>query len=621
MSHYGLVGVLWTGLTTLWTSMPAPAHASMAAAGLGGEVLTQRVATNLAADVAMLAQRMAPTDIKLLLFWISHLNRLLRFFSEAAPSAWPALLRIVCSMHAQAAAVTAAAAAGDEQAAAVASEAAEKELMPRASRLLAWCLNAMEDDNDARAAVDSLRGALADPRPGNDRGIALLPAVLTLLRQADVMTPQTRHTCLPLLDAAVGSLAGPAFLPALESADLRREMAGSLLAFLAACCAAAVKPAEAAEDASSAGAQQQAQQTWVLCQQHLFRLAVQPHPLIGQVLGEAWADLVSASEEALARHHIMLLAELLNRAAGAEAGGAAAPAAAAAAAASAPPPPSPPSPLQLQLVGLLACLLSNVPAHFREVYFANSLVATDTHDSCKLAVLAAQLQLAALVDGGSKAGGGVCVAAAASAMQQLQGALEGGLETALHAMAAGAPAEAGEAAFWLAQLLEALRSGAAYFLAIEAPPPVQQLQGLAAAAVRLLVESQARAATCFAAAGLGLLRALHALSDALLPTEAQLEALLPPLTAWAGRPVLATAVAGLAAAYKTCDTPHSQLFHALLIRAEPLVAHAAMEAYADYSRGCPPANVRAAVPPALQDAGEPGPQGQQCVVSHCQIVV
>lgn len=332
------------------------------------------------------------------------------------------------------------------------------------------------------------------------------------------------------------------------------------------------------------------QQSWARCQQQLFLLTLQPHPLVAQVLGQVWADLAAASEEALARHHIMLLNSLLQTTVAAEA------AAAAASGASLPPP----SPLQLQLVSLLACVLTAVSEQVREGYLANFLVVSDAQDSCKLAVLAAELQLAAVVDGAL--GGHGAAGLVQAALQQLAGALEGSMDALPAALAASGPWGT-EAAVWVAQLLHTLECAVSYLGETgTAQPLLPLLSSLASGTVGLLGTSPASSSLRFAAPALGLLAGMHGISEPLL-SDGSLQALLPLLLPWAGRPELAGPVARLAAAYKSCTAPHAQLFHKLMAAADPLVHHAAMEAYTVYVRGCPSANVRSAVPPALQNPG------------------
>ena len=101
-------------------------------------------------------------------------------------------------------------------------------------------------------------------------------------------------------------------------------------------------------------------QTWERCQQQLFLHALQPHPLTAHVLGCVWSDLAAAASESLLKAHITALHDLLRLAAAAEAAGG----------------HRPPSPLYMQLLALLACLLAAAPPATWDAYFANFLQAS-----------------------------------------------------------------------------------------------------------------------------------------------------------------------------------------------------------------------------------------------------
>lgn len=242
----GLVGVLWNGLAKLWTSVPAGLRPELEASGLGAQTLLESIAGYLCSDLSSLSVRLEATDVKLLLFWAQHLFRLLQAFPEAAPTAWPLLLRYACHARQQQDLLRGMA---DERAAVVVEAMEQSQLVAKAGKLLACCLNAMRSDQDIRAAVDGLRCQLVGCTPTRHNQAAqaarALSAVLSMLQQAAAMRPQVRHMCLPLLDAATGAMAGPLYLSALEDAGLREELAGSMIAFMAACCLAAAQGAAA----------------------------------------------------------------------------------------------------------------------------------------------------------------------------------------------------------------------------------------------------------------------------------------------------------------------------------------------------------------------------------------
>ena len=101
-------------------------------------------------------------------------------------------------------------------------------------------------------------------------------------------------------------------------------------------------------------------QTWERCQQQLFLHALQPHPLTAHMLACVWSDLAAVASEPLLKAHITALHDLLRLAAAAEAAGG----------------HGPPSPLYMQLLALLACLLAAGPPATLDAYFANFLQAS-----------------------------------------------------------------------------------------------------------------------------------------------------------------------------------------------------------------------------------------------------
>lgn len=120
----------------------------------------------------------------------------------------------------------------------------------------------------------------------------------------------------------------------------------------------APRPTASSNPALQAWECQLSAQTWERCQQLLFRHALQPHPLTAHVLGSVWSDLAAAASEALLQSHVTMLHDLLRLTAAAEAvaGG-----------------HMPPSPLHMQLLGLVACLLAAAPPAMLDAYYANFL--------------------------------------------------------------------------------------------------------------------------------------------------------------------------------------------------------------------------------------------------------
>lgn len=123
----------------------------------------------------------------------------------------------------------------------------------------------------------------------------------------------------------------------------------------------------------------------------------------------------------------------------------------------------------------------------------------------------------------------------------------------------------------------------------------------------LLVVTVGCGVLAFAAPSLALLRAAQALVP---PSPAELEGLVPVLAACLQRPDLAALVAELAPALAHCPGPHAEVMHAVVGAAPPPLQHLGLEAFYRYAKACPPANIMAALPPAMR---HPGARACLCV--------
>lgn len=170
----------------------------------------------------------------------------------------------------------------------------------------------------------------------------------------------------------------------------------------------------------------------------LCRLAVTPHPLVAAALGELWPAIIGPCDPAVARQHITAVHDLLEAAAAAGAGAG---------------PYLALSPLAQQLAALLACLLSAASPGLAEDCLLGFLQASALDDTCSLACLSAELQVAKLA--GAAAGSPACMAAVQTTLQPLS--------ALLGEAAAVAPAldPASEEATYLAWLIDCTASGIA----------------------------------------------------------------------------------------------------------------------------------------------------------------
>lgn len=83
--------------------------------------------------------------------------------------------------------------------------------------------------------LDGLRMRLAaGEQPG--QVVAALRVALHLLQSSPGLQLLARHHAVSLLDSVLGALPGPACAAALQSAELREQVADAALTFLATCC-------------------------------------------------------------------------------------------------------------------------------------------------------------------------------------------------------------------------------------------------------------------------------------------------------------------------------------------------------------------------------------------------
>lgn len=329
-----------------------------------------------------------------------------------------------------------------------------------------------------------------------------------------------------------------------------------------------------------------------------------------------WSDLAALASEPLLSSHIAALHDLLRLAAAAEACGGA----------------SPPSPLYLQLAGLLAGLLSAAAPSTTDAFFRDFLkVSPSMHtDACQLACLAADLRLATLTDAAS--GGDAAAGHVQGVLADLCTRLEKvGPAVLRHVASAGNSGPEGEA-LYMAWLLEAVHCAVAYAASTRAPqasprcglrllrhvwlplpiltcpylPAILQLArdprlpNLTHRLAVVLTRTVAHGVFAFAAPVLGALADLQGLSP-LQPQE--LELLLPALAACQQRPELAAAVSALVPALAHCPTLHTHVLQSALSGQSPLQQHLGMEAYRRYAKTCPPDNIMAALPPTMKERG------------------
>jgi len=398
LRNYGLVNVLWLGVTKCWSAVPPPLRSSLIyqkqqeTVDLSAGLVVAQVLDYLHKDFSTICSKKLTADVNLIPFWTVQISKILAAYPETAPIVWKGLNDWIPTARVEVAKIETAEAYHEPAPPAVATPGTdfiravnEGSLWVRLARLMRQALSSMPADSRT-ACIEELRNDLYSFRTssGDDSSKifsaqSVFATIIDLVGQAGSMPANSRNDYLPLFQEAMLCVPGAYFAPALGTNKSRNATADSLLVFVLSLASAA-----AAEEKT-----ERAQQAWEDCQVFLIKCSMTPHPYMLSIMSTVWSSLISVSDGPTTKHFVAAMHELLSSTAATEAAAAAAEGVF-----------KPISPTAQQLTHLLGVLLASVPKKMAESFYERFLKLDSQHwaaaDLCQLAALSAVLRATSL---------------------------------------------------------------------------------------------------------------------------------------------------------------------------------------------------------------------------------
>ncbi|KAG7669431.1 hypothetical protein Ndes2526B_g05761 [Nannochloris sp. 'desiccata'] len=603
LRNYGLVNILWLGVTKCWSAVPIQLHLSLtdqkqqANADLSANSVITRLLDYLHKDFSTICNKRLTADVNLIPFWTVQISKILAAYPETAPIVWKKLKDWISTARAEVAKIEI---AEDYHGAAVIATPGtdfiravhQGSFWVRLARLTRHALSSMPADLRI-ACIEELRHELHSFRTSSGGGVStnataqfVFATTIDLIGQAGSMPPNSRSDYVPLFKEAMLCVPGACFAPALATCKSRDTTADSLLVFVLSLASAA-----AAEERTD-----KTQQAWEECQVVLMESSMTPHPYMLSIMSTIWSSVMYVSEGPTTKHFVAAMHELLSSAAATEAAAAAAEGVF-----------KPNSPTSHQLTHLLGVFLASVPKKMAESFYERFLKLDSQHwaaaDLCQLAALSAVLRATSLSDRA------VGYSTIANLLIDMCKHITSGIiannpvenKFSLDGKQQSLPASIRLYLAWAVDCLGAsLETVQAYYLDyVEAiiPTPVEKaITTVAKTCMALLAFPDAATAPYLPS----VLRTLH-LAWRLLPTVIttfELETLKSSMEqSLHATPAAAAAIAELTPALSTQSAPPKFLFETLLGLSQSAPLHfLGREAYVKYAKECADDNVLGALP-------------------------